>query len=308
MNHHLYILDLGCGKGSSFAELNENYSGQTLIGLDIDRRALLEAKIKHPEVAVVCARAEFLPFANASIDSALSRVSMPYMDIQPTLREVFRILAPSGQVKMKLYPLTYTLSQLAEEIRVGSLSSRLKNLIYRSYVIANGLLLHVFSFTIRYPLARCRCESFQTKSGIRRALRHCGFADIEVNSWIKEIIRPHAGQCWITAKKTSYKLSLARQPTIPPKTRIIVSPWKLSHADSYKHRPGWELLANGAPFARRCAGVRCWGKGVSVIAPGQDGFGVGLLSNSIHSLLPIVTIGVRRDFSARWSHKVRSRN
>jgi hypothetical protein len=55
---------------------------------------------------------------------------------------------------------------------------RVKGILYRLYVLANGLLLHVAGRVIRYPLKRSRLESVQTLRGITRVFRAVGFTDI----------------------------------------------------------------------------------------------------------------------------------
>jgi hypothetical protein len=54
-----------------------------------------------------------------------------------------------------------------------------KDVIFRSYVIFNGLLFHYSGAMMRFPFNRRRVESFQTKGGLRRALARQGFTDIE---------------------------------------------------------------------------------------------------------------------------------
>jgi hypothetical protein len=54
----------------------------------------------------------------------------------------------------------------------------LKDVIYRTYVILNGLLYHLFGTLVHFPLKRWRVESFQTESGMRRGLLRAGFSEI----------------------------------------------------------------------------------------------------------------------------------
>jgi hypothetical protein len=53
-------------------------------------------------------------------------------------------------------------------------AGRIKDVIFSTYILANGLLFHWTGRQIRFPLNRRRCESFQTVLGMRRALRMRG--------------------------------------------------------------------------------------------------------------------------------------
>src|ERR1700730_7981342 len=200
------ILDVGAGSGSSlFEELRQRElrgSGTPeamMIGIDIDREALRTAKSSHPQFHFVCARGEQLPFRTNSFSEVISRVAMPYMNIPITLRELRRVLMTPGELRIKLHPLSFTCAELLAELKSGSLRQRLQNLIYRLYVILNGLALHVAGFNFHFPFRR-RCESFQTRRGIERALLAAGFNSIDSSCWVTTIVPPHAGNCRVTAK------------------------------------------------------------------------------------------------------------
>jgi ubiquinone/menaquinone biosynthesis C-methylase UbiE len=205
-----YVLDLGCGEGKSLAAELETVAPEVpasgpvdfqMVGIDIDLGALRKGKRSYPELEFVCARGERLPFQNDSFDLVISLVATPYMDIPITLREVHRVLKPGGQLRIKVHPLSFTWSELATELRTGPLWRRARNLLYRIYVIGNGIALHLFGFNFRFPFARRRCESFQTKHSIHRAFRAAGFNKINTSCWVTKIIRPHAGNCRAVASK-----------------------------------------------------------------------------------------------------------
>lgn len=202
------VLDVGCGAGDSMQEeyalrrggLNGNAQIE-MVGIDIDEEALTQGRTSYPQFLFVSAKGEALPFPNQTFDAAISRVAIPYMDIPVALREIYRVLRPGGELRIKLHPLTFTLSELSDELRSGSARSRAQNLVYRTYVISNGLAFHAGGFNFHFPLARRRCESFQTQSGMRRALTAAGFSQIDVSCWKTEITRPHAGNCRASARR-----------------------------------------------------------------------------------------------------------
>lgn len=198
------VLDVGAGFGASLSEeFDRRQPGQTtaqqvlFVGIDIDWQTLRTAKSIHPQFSFVLARGEQIPFREHCFAEVISRVAMPYMDIPATLREIRRVLIPGGEVRMKLHPVSYTWSELIRELKSGSLRQRLQNLVYRLYVIANGLTLHAAGCNFRFGR---RCESFQTKRAIHRALVTAGFQDIDSSCWVTSIVPPHAGNCRITAK------------------------------------------------------------------------------------------------------------
>lgn len=204
------VLDVGCGFGDS---LNEEFqlrregleppSHMEMVGVDIDEQRLAVAKANYPNFVFVCAQGEKLPFPDKSFDTVISRVAILYMDIPVALREMRRVLKPGGELRLKLHPLSFTLAELAAELRSGSLLSRAKNLIYRLYVLANGVVFHLTGTNFRFPLAQHRRESFQTQSGMRRALLAAGFDQVDVSCWENQSRWPHAGNCRASARCSS---------------------------------------------------------------------------------------------------------
>ena len=204
------VLDVGCGTGDS---LNEEFQlrrrglehppQMEMVGVDVDEHRLAEGRTNYPDFLFLCAQGEKLPFPDESFDTVISRVAILYMDIPVALREMRRVLKVGGELRLKLHPLSFTVAELAAELRTGSLSSRMKNLIYRLYVLANGVVFHLTGNNFRFPLARHRCESFQTQSGMRRALLAAGFEQVDVSCWENQSKWPHAGNCRASARRSS---------------------------------------------------------------------------------------------------------
>jgi len=205
-----YVLDLGCGHGTSSAAELETAAREwmsagpgdsQMVGIDINLEVLRNEKRSAPELGFVCARGERLPFQNDAFDLVISVVAMPYMDIPLTLRELHRVLKPGGQLRIKAHPLSFTWSELNRELRTGPLWHRAVNLVYRLYVVTNGITLRLFGFNFRFPFARRRCESFQTRHSIRRAFKAAGFDKINTSCWVTKIVGRHAGNCRAVASK-----------------------------------------------------------------------------------------------------------
>jgi hypothetical protein len=63
-------------------------------------------------------------------------------------------------------------------LRNAVLQLAFKDAIFQLYALANGAIFHFFSKQLRLPFNGA-CESFQTRSGMRKVLRRYGFQDIE---------------------------------------------------------------------------------------------------------------------------------
>jgi malonyl-CoA O-methyltransferase len=99
------VLDLGCGTGESLAALQRRYARASVIGLDLAHAMLVRAEARapwwrrtlgRPNTALVCADAEALPFAPASVDLVFSNLALQWCDPVRVFAECARILAPQG--------------------------------------------------------------------------------------------------------------------------------------------------------------------------------------------------------------------
>lgn len=168
------ILDLGCGAGQTL--IGCDLSPQVFAcGADIDEEALRCGRQLSTQIHFVRAGGEALPFAAQTFDVVISRVAIPYMHIPTALAEIARVLKPGGHIWFTLHSSALTRKWLWNALRSGNV----KGVIYQSYAVLNGLLLHWFGNQIRFPLNRARCESFQTTRGITRALQTAGFVRVQ---------------------------------------------------------------------------------------------------------------------------------
>lgn len=163
------VLDVGCGTGNPPARARVR-PNDTLIGIDISREALRTALRRYPQRDFLCCRAESLPFENTSFDRVVSSVALPYTDIPAALAEIRRVLRLEGTLFASLHPLRFTLKELWHAI------PRPAATYFRMYVIANGFIFHCSGRTLKFRNGRC--ESFQTKRGMRKALQRAGFRDV----------------------------------------------------------------------------------------------------------------------------------
>jgi ubiquinone/menaquinone biosynthesis C-methylase UbiE len=163
------VLDVGCGTGKP--PVRARLSGtETLIGADIDTDSLRTARVRYPDREFVCCRAESLPFGDGAFDRVVSSVALPYTDIPTALAEIRRVLQDDGTLFMSLHHLGFTLKELRASF------PRPDGMMFRLYVIANGLFLHFTGRTVKF--LNGRVESFQTKKGMTIALQRAGFEKI----------------------------------------------------------------------------------------------------------------------------------
>ena len=92
------VLDLGCGTGRTLALLPP---GVRPVGLDPCRASLLRARGRTPGAALVCGRAEQLPFRHGVFDTVVTGLVLCSVgDPAGALAEVARVLAPGGRVRL----------------------------------------------------------------------------------------------------------------------------------------------------------------------------------------------------------------
>lgn len=169
------ILDIGCGIGQTLVASPEIHEKQ-LIGLDIDLKCLTFGRRRFEYISYVNGNGGCLPFHSGSFDLVISRVTLPYVDIQQALFEAIRVLKNNGRVWFTFHPWSMTIKHLINSF----LKFKVKDVIFRSYVIVNGLFFHFFGRQFQFFINK-RFESFQTVSSIHRAMSRAGFKDISVS-------------------------------------------------------------------------------------------------------------------------------
>jgi SAM-dependent methyltransferase len=95
-------LDLGCGGGQVGFAAAERFEGEILL-LDSNPHALcLAEKRISPQdqgrIRTLCADVHAMPLPQGSVDLVISRGAMWFWDKEQSLREIWRVLAPSGAV------------------------------------------------------------------------------------------------------------------------------------------------------------------------------------------------------------------
>ena len=162
------VLDLGCGFGRSITVGNVADSDE-IVGVDIALDRLQSAAKKYLARKFAQARAESLPFRDEAFKCIVCEVAMPYMNIPVALSEINRVLEPGGTVHFSLHAFRFTM----HELKIAF--PRPKALLYRLWVLSNGLILHCTGKPVG---VLGRYESFQTRRGISIAMKRAGFDQI----------------------------------------------------------------------------------------------------------------------------------
>jgi ubiquinone/menaquinone biosynthesis C-methylase UbiE/catechol 2,3-dioxygenase-like lactoylglutathione lyase family enzyme len=89
------LLEVGVGSGRLLARLAER--GWDVVGIDAAPRMLELTRARVPGVKLEVARAEELPFEDASFDVVVAVGVLEYADPEASLRELARVLRPAGR-------------------------------------------------------------------------------------------------------------------------------------------------------------------------------------------------------------------
>lgn len=172
---HKRILDVGCGMGQTLIAAHLPSTVEAF-GVDCDREAIEAGRsLAPPNVTLLCAAGEDLPFENEYFDLVFSRVALPYMDIHKALREMSRVLKSGGELWFVLHRASMVLSRAKRSASRGELG----DLAFCCYVLLNGILFNYLETTFAFLGRR---ETFQTLRGIRKAMNRAGLVCLPLQS------------------------------------------------------------------------------------------------------------------------------
>ena len=91
------VLDAGCGDGFFTAQIRQRFNLKNVHGLDVSSKAIDLAGIKYPEIIFQQGSLSHIPEETNSIDSVtMVEVIEHLIDVEGTLKELFRVLKPGG--------------------------------------------------------------------------------------------------------------------------------------------------------------------------------------------------------------------
>ena len=168
------LLDVGCGSGQEIDRLRlENID---IHGIDIDDIALEIARQKNPKAIFQNATSTNIPYKDKTFDAVISSVALPYVNIQNSLQEIARVLEKDGYLWLSMHSVNMTFGYFLFYIR----KLRPKPTLFTFYALINGVWFHLTGRTFCFPFFRHKYESFQTKRGMRLALKRAGFTKVRI--------------------------------------------------------------------------------------------------------------------------------
>jgi ubiquinone/menaquinone biosynthesis C-methylase UbiE len=164
---HKKILDVGCGIGQSLIACRLA-ADVVAFGIDPDEQLInYGATVVPSSVKLRVAPAENLPFNDAEFDFIYSRVALPYTRIGDALQEISRTLKGGGELWLVLH----TAEMYIQRLRRSATQRRYKDVAYCCFILFNGMLFDTFGKQLSL---QGRFETYQSKRGMRRALRRAG--------------------------------------------------------------------------------------------------------------------------------------
>jgi ubiquinone/menaquinone biosynthesis C-methylase UbiE len=115
------VLDVGCGTGRLLEKAGAHWPAARLLGVDPAPGMIEVARRRIPKATMDVAGAEALPLPAASVDLALSCVSLHHWkDRAQGLREAARVLRPGGQLCLADITVPAWVSRVFHRIKAAS--------------------------------------------------------------------------------------------------------------------------------------------------------------------------------------------
>lgn len=98
--HRLRLLDIGCGNGALLRAIGDEGLLESGVGVDVSSAMLMAAKTRNTDPAVEFHQIDTpaLPLPDSSVDVAISFLSFRYLDWDPVMAEIRRVLSPGGRL------------------------------------------------------------------------------------------------------------------------------------------------------------------------------------------------------------------
>lgn len=175
------VLDIGCGTGWVMGEAHTQ--GPCLrVGMDTSVDAMKRGRRQYP-ITFAAADGTLMPFADDTFDVVIGHVSMPYMNTQSALQEIFRVLVPGGSVFLTFHSFGSVRSRFGASLR----RRNGKDLLFCAYMALNGVFNHFGLPQFRPGWNRNRFETVNSAHGVCRTARKSGFVLTSAETSVERI-------------------------------------------------------------------------------------------------------------------------
>jgi SAM-dependent methyltransferase len=91
------VLEIGCGTGL-VTEIVHRTTGAAVVGTDISPELIAEARERLPAITFQVDNAIHMSFPDASFDAVYGSSILHHLELEPSLREILRVLVPGGRM------------------------------------------------------------------------------------------------------------------------------------------------------------------------------------------------------------------
>ncbi len=173
-NQYGAVLDIGCGTGFLSQKLLDLAPCDNLIALDLALTMLQTTRRKlaaYHNVQYVCADAEALPLATASVDSVFSNLALQWCgDLNAVFADIKRVLKPDGQLAFATFG-SQTLQELKAAWATVDSYAHVNDFYDEAYIIA---CLQQAGFKAIHSQRQCYQPRYASVLTLMRELKHIG--------------------------------------------------------------------------------------------------------------------------------------
>ncbi|HVL48083.1 MAG TPA: ubiquinone/menaquinone biosynthesis methyltransferase [Candidatus Thermoplasmatota archaeon] len=166
-------LDVGCGTGDLALAVLRRAPGARVVGVDLARAMLVEARRKAPALETAHASALALPFPDRSMDGALDAFVLRNLaDLDAFFQEARRVLKPGARLV---------------NLEIGRPRGRVFGPLYRFYFyrVMPRFGRALSGNSTAYQYLADSVKVVETPEAIAERMRRAGFADVRVRSFMR---------------------------------------------------------------------------------------------------------------------------
>ncbi len=165
------VADVGCGVGLQGHELKKNYPKADIVLIDRAKNMCRAAALECPDLSVLHADANALPFDSSSVDCLFSSSMLQWSDcLEKTLLEWCRVLKPGGMAAISCF-LQGSLHEIKKSWQAHDSVSHINTLPSFKDILQ---LLHALPMSIIHQETDTEIEWFSTVNDVVEHLRGVG--------------------------------------------------------------------------------------------------------------------------------------